>query len=135
LALTRKNWFGVSCRNLVFWRGIDPLFLEFNAMDGTTATTPTFRTPTRILVPKLVKSRDGWKAKALERKKRLKAARIRNRDLEASRTVWRQRAEAAEEQVAALQQQGTPAQQELVALRAENERLREELKKKSTRPR
>jgi hypothetical protein len=96
-------------------------------MDGATATTRTFQTPTRILIPKLLKSRDGWKAKATERKKRLKAARIRNRDLEASRKVWRQRAEAAEEQVATLQ---TSAQQELAALRAENERMREELKKK-----
>lgn len=93
-------------------------------MDGTTAT---FQTPARILIPKLVKSRDGWKTKATERKKRLKAARIRNRDLEASRKVWRQRAETAEEQVAALQRQHA---QELAALRAENERLREELKKK-----
>jgi hypothetical protein len=99
--------------------------LEFNAMDGT--TTLAFRTPTRILIPKLVKSRDGWKAKANERKKRLKAARIRNRDLEASRKVWRQRAEAAEERVAAVE---ASLPQELAALRAENERLREELKKK-----
>jgi|ERR1700675_3899645 len=103
-------------------------------MDGATSTTPTFRTPTRILIPKLVKSREGWKAKANERKKRLKAARIRNRDLEASRKVWRQRAEAAEEQVAGLPHD-VSKQQELAALRAENERLREELKKKQTRPR
>jgi hypothetical protein len=96
-------------------------------MDGATTTVPTFQTPARILIPKLVKSRDGWKAKATERKKRLKAARIRNRDLEASRKVWRQRAEAAEEQVAGLQQQHA---QEFAALRADNERLREELKKK-----
>jgi hypothetical protein len=99
-------------------------------MDGTTSTVPTFQTPARILIPKLVKSRDGWKAKATDRKKRLKAARIRNRDLEASRKVWRQRAEAAEERVAVLQQQDASAQQQLAALRAENERLREELKKK-----
>ena len=104
-----------------------PLLLEFNAMDGATATTPAFRTPTRILIPKLVNSRDGWKTKANERKKRLKAARIRIRDLEASRKVWRQRAEAAEEKVA---QQDAAMQQELAALRADNERLREELKKK-----
>ena len=96
-------------------------------MDGATSTTSTFRTPTRILIPKLVKSRDGWKAKAQERKKCLKAARIRNRDLEVSRKVWRQRAETAEEQVAVLEQQHA---QELAALRAENEQLREELKKK-----
>jgi len=106
--------------------GDSPLFLEFNAMDGATTTTTAFRTPARILIPKLVKSRDGWKTKANERKKRLKAARIRNRDLEASRKVWRQRAEAAEEKVA---QQDSSLQQELAALRADNERLREELKK------
>ena len=99
-------------------------------MDGATSTVPTFRTPTRILIPKLVKSRDGWKAKASERKKRFKAARIRNRDLEASRKVWRQRATAAEERVAVMTQQDASSQRELAVLRAENERLREELKKK-----
>jgi hypothetical protein len=101
-------------------------------MDGATSTTPTFRTPTRILIPKLVKSRDGWKAKANERKKRLKAARIRNRDLAASRKVWRERAEAAEQRVAVVE---ASSQQELAAVRAENEGLREELKKKERRPR
>jgi hypothetical protein len=95
-------------------------------MDGTTST---FRTPSRILIPKLVSSRDGWKAKAQERKKRLKAARIRIRDLEASRKDWRQRATAAEEQVAGLPRQKHSSPPELAALRAENERLREELKK------
>lgn len=98
-------------------------------MDGATSTASAFQTPTRILIPKLVKSRAGWKVKAAERKRRLKAARIRNRDLEASRKVWRQRAETAEEQVAEFQQDAS-SQQELAALRAENERLREELKKK-----
>jgi hypothetical protein len=106
----------------------DSLFLEFNAMDGATSTAPTFRTPTRILIPKLVKGRDGWKAKAQERKKRLKAACIRIRDLEASRKFWQQRAKAAEEQVAELQ--GASSHAELAAAHAENERLREELKKK-----
>jgi len=104
-------------------------------MDGTSATVSTFQTPTRILIPKLVASRDGWKTKATERKKRLKAARIRVRDLEASRTVWRRRAEAAEEQVASFRQQEASSQQECAALRAENERLREELKKKSPQAR
>ncbi len=108
------------------------LFLEFIAMDGATTTT-AFRTPTRILIPKLVKSRDGWKKKANERKKRLKAARIRNRDLEASRKVWRQKAEVVQEPVAALeasQQELAELRAESERLRAENERLREELKKK-----
>jgi hypothetical protein len=99
-------------------------------MDGATATTPAFRTPTRILIPKLVKSRDGWKTKAQERKKRLKAARIRNRDLEASRAAWRERATAAEQRVAEVE---AAFQQERAGLRAENERLRAELKKKEMR--
>jgi hypothetical protein len=97
-------------------------------MDGATSTVPTFRTPTRILLPKLVKSRDGWKTKAQQRKKRLKAAQIRIRDLEASRKYWQQRAKTAEEQV--LELSGASSQTELAAARAENERLREELKKK-----
>jgi hypothetical protein len=99
-------------------------------MDGATATVPAFQTPARILIPKLVKSRDGWKAKAQDRKKLLKAARIRNRDLEASRKVWRQRAETAAEQLAVLQQPDESSPQELAVLRSENARLREELKKK-----
>jgi hypothetical protein len=97
-------------------------------MDGASSTAPTFRTATRILIPKLVKSRDGWKTKAQERKKRLKAAHIRIRDLEASRKFWQQRAKTAEEQVVELP--GASSQTELAAAHAENERLREELKKK-----
>ena len=57
-------------------------------MDGAALKTSAFRTPPRILIPKLVASRDGWKTKAGERKRRLKAARIRIRDLQASRDGW-----------------------------------------------
>jgi chromosome segregation ATPase len=99
-------------------------------MDGATFTIPTFRTPARILIPKLVKSRDGWKAKANERKKRLKAARIRIRDLVNSRDHWKDKAHAAENRNAELQRQLEQAQQDLAAARHENERLRDELKKK-----
>jgi hypothetical protein len=57
-------------------------------------TNPTrFRTPPRILIPKLVKSRDAWKAKATARKAQRKALEIRIRDLEASRDLHRLRAE------------------------------------------
>lgn len=52
-----------------------------------------FRTPARILIPKLVQSRDAWKAKADERKQQRKALEIRVRDLEASRDLHRQHAE------------------------------------------
>ena len=48
-------------------------------------TLAAFRTPPRILIPKLVRSRDAWKAKATTRKTQRKALEIRVRDLEASR--------------------------------------------------
>ncbi len=99
-------------------------------MDGATGSTQTFITPPRILIPKLVASRDGWKDKATERKKKLKAARIRNRDLEASRDGWKQKATDAGERIAELEQQLGQAQQDLVVSRGEADSLREELKKK-----
>jgi chromosome segregation ATPase len=74
--------------------------LEQDAM--TTTSAKSFLTPTRILVPKLLKSRDGWKAKADQRKKKLKAAQIRIRDLQASRDSWKTKALHAEEQLAEL---------------------------------
>jgi len=56
-------------------------------------TTSPVRTPPRILIPKLVRSRDAWKAKATARKAQRKTLEIRVRDLEASRELHRQRAE------------------------------------------
>lgn len=99
-------------------------------MDGATFSMPTFQTPVRILIPKLVKSRMGWKTKANQRKKRLKAAGIRIRDLEISRGKWKDRAGAAESQVAELKKELEQAKQERTAERTENDRLRDELKKK-----
>jgi len=68
-------------------------------------TPPVFRTPPRILIPKLVRSRDAWKAKATNRKAQRKALEIRVRDLEASRDLHRQRAEQLQQRVAQLEQQ------------------------------
>ena len=100
-------------------------------MDGTTTfAIPTFRTPARILIPKLVKSRDGWKVKANDRKKRLKAARIRIRDLVNSRDQWKGKAHDAEKRIAELERQLEQGQQDLATARNENEQLRDELKKK-----
>lgn len=99
-------------------------------MDGATLKVNTFRTPTRILVPKLLASRAGWKRKAGERKRQLKAARIRNRDLHVSRDLWRARAAAAESRAAELHAQ---LEQERARARAEADDLREQLKKKSPR--
>jgi chromosome segregation ATPase len=98
-------------------------------MDGSTPETTTFRTPQRILIPKLLTSRAGWKAKAGERKRQLKAARIRSRDLETSRTRWRERATAAEQQVADLRSQLQQAQQQLAETQAAAEHLGDGVKK------
>src|SRR5260370_14314114 len=66
-------------------------------MDGNTMTMSdirqSFRPPLRILVPKLLKSRDSWKAKSDRRKAKLKAASIKIRDCSPSRDRWRERAE------------------------------------------
>ncbi len=66
-----------------------------------TAAASSFRTPTRILIPKLIRSREAWKAKATERK----ALQIRVRDLEASRQRHRQRAEQLQQRVTQLETQ------------------------------
>ena len=65
----------------------------------------TFCTPPRILIPKLVRSRDAWKSKAVARKTQRKALEIRVRDLEISRDLHRQRAEQLQQRVAQLEQQ------------------------------
>jgi|ERR1019366_8855759 chromosome segregation ATPase len=99
-------------------------------MDGATLDRPTFQTPARILIPKLVASRDGWKLKAGDRKRRLKAARIRIRDLEASRDRWHERANEAEREACELRQQLEQTQQAVAVANAQADRLRDELKKK-----
>jgi len=68
-------------------------------------TLAAFRTPPRLLIPKLVRSRDAWKAKATARKAQRKALAIRIRDLEASRDRHRQRAEQLQERVSQLERQ------------------------------
>jgi chromosome segregation ATPase len=98
-------------------------------MDCAAITAQGFRTPARILIPKLVASREGWKAKAGQRKGKLRAARIRVRDLEASRERWQERAGAAELQLAELNRQLQQTRQELAAARSDAEQLRDELKK------
>jgi hypothetical protein len=75
-------------------------------MDGAATMSEirrTYRTPVHILLPKLLKSRDDWKAKSHQRQAKLKAAHIKIRDLAASRARWRQRAEALAEENRRLQ--------------------------------
>ena len=97
----------------------------------TNEATPAFRSPPRILIPKLVESRDKWKAKAGRRKKELKKAQIRARDLSASRKGWKERAWAAEQELQALRQQLDQGQRDLEQTRAEVARLTAAQKKGS----
>ena len=106
-------------------------------MDGAAVKngTPGFQTPPRILIPKLVKSRDGWKQKANARKRKLKAAKVRVRDLEASRDSWRERALAAEKASRDLQGEQAKKADVVVAdvvARAEAQQLGGDLKKTSS---
>lgn len=98
-------------------------------MDGVSSETRRFRSPARILIPKLVAGRDRWKRQAGERKRRLKSAQIRIRDLEGSREWWRERTEVAERQVAELERAAAATSAELAAARDESAALRDELKK------
>jgi hypothetical protein len=94
-------------------------------MDGPCATTPnpasasdacptySFRSPPRILIPKLCRSRDAWKAKAQLRGSQLKTLQVRVHDVCLSRDSWRQRAEDAHQQVHQLQGQVQQLQQQL----------------------
>src|SRR3954454_12956008 len=88
-------------------------------MDRPAEPTPTsdFRTPPRILIPKLVISRDKWKAKAAARKRQYRKEKIHSRDLEASRQSWKGRALAAEQKAQELRQQLQTAEPELAEAR------------------
>jgi chromosome segregation ATPase len=100
-------------------------------MDGKTMTMSeirnSFRTPLRILLPKVIKSRDAWKTKSDRRKAKLKAAKITIRDCTASRDRWRERAEQFAQENRKLREQLEQAQRERTQLQAQ---LAEEDKKK-----
>ena len=55
-----------------------------------------FKSPVARLANLFQRSRDAWKAKALERQQRLRAAQVKIRDLEHSRAHWKARALKAE---------------------------------------
>jgi hypothetical protein len=55
-----------------------------------------FKSPVARLAHLFQQSRDAWKAKALERQQRLRAAQVKIRDLENSRAQWKARALKAE---------------------------------------
>lgn len=64
------------------------------------------KTPVSRLARLFRDARDRWRAKALERQKRLRAAQVRIRDLEHSRAYWKARALAAEDQAPASDASG-----------------------------
>lgn len=92
-------------------------------MDGSTMTMSdirqSFRTPLRILLPKLLKSRDAWKAKSDRRKAQLKAAKIKIRDCSASRDMWRERAERLAQENRQLRADLEHAQRERTQMQAQ----------------
>lgn len=92
-------------------------------------TVPDFLTPARILIPKLVRSRDGWKAKAAARKKQYRKERIRSRDLTLSRQRWKERTLLAQQHAQQLQLQLDAAQAELQQLRLRQTQLEDDAKK------
>ena len=101
-------------------------------MDGSATISEiveTFRTPVRILLPKLLKSRDGWKAKSHQRKAQLKSAKVKIRDLLASRDMWRQRTEQLQEENRQLQERLERDGRELEQARAALTRLEDAQKK------
>ena len=107
-------------------------------MDGSTTDTPprvAFRSPARILIPKLAHSRDQWKAKSDRRKRLLKQAQIRCRDLTLSRQRWKDRALAAEPNAPQLQQQLDAARQQLESAHAQIAELQDAVQKKISLPR
>ena len=93
--------------------------MDDSATATATAACVSFRTPSRILIPKLVRGREGWKARANARKKKLKAAVIRIRDLEDSRQKWKDRCQAAEAELRELQARCDQRERELGDARAE----------------
>ncbi len=67
-----------------------------------------FKSPVARLAHLFQQSRDAWKAKALERQQRLRAAQVKIRDLEHSRAHWKARALKAERAAAAAPSDDAP---------------------------
>ena len=101
-------------------------------MDGAATMSEirqTFSTPIRILLPKLLKSRNDWKAKSHQRKAQLKSMKIKSRDLSASRDMWRQRTEQLQKEIHQLQERLERAERERDATRAAVTQLEDAQKK------
>ena len=95
-------------------------------MDRPATALDSFLTPPRILVPKLVRGRDAWKSKASRRKRRLKAALVKIRDLLASRLAWKERHGRERRRAGQAEVRLLAVQDRLAAARAEIARLRDD---------
>jgi hypothetical protein len=105
---------------------------EQQAMDGPAdgmVLASDFRTPPRILIPKLVRSRERWKAKASERKRQYRKEQIRSRDLSLSRQRWKARALAAEQELQDVRLQHQRAEADLAQARSQIAHLQDGAKK------
>ena len=71
-----------------------------------------FKSPVTRLANLFQRSRDAWKAKALARQQRLRAAEVKIRDLEHSRAHWKARALKAERARTGAEEAATPADDE-----------------------
>jgi hypothetical protein len=58
-----------------------------------------YRSPKRTLAHSFRRSRDQWKAKAMQRREELRAMKVRLRDVEASRELWKTKALYLQEQL------------------------------------
>lgn len=77
-------------------------------MANTAATTDVvklgnFRSPARVLAACFLRSRDKWKRKYRDLKAEFKRYQVRVHDATQSRERWREKAEAKERELAALQ--------------------------------
>src|SRR5271168_152184 len=61
--------------------------------------TPKFRSPKRTLAHAFRLSRDRWKKKATERRTQLRALKVRLRDVQTSRLLWKKKALHLQEQL------------------------------------
>ncbi len=93
------------------------------------ASANNFRTPPRILIPKLVRSRDQWKVKATARKRQYRKEKIHSRDLSISRQRWKERALAAEQKLQEHQQLLGRLEAELAEARSQSTQLQDDAQK------
>jgi hypothetical protein len=87
---------------VVFWNHGD--VREDDQMESATMDKE-YKSPTYKLLPFFRRSRDGWKAKAKHRYRRLRELMKRITALEDSRRKWREKAKTLESHIRALRQE------------------------------